>query len=1010
MWLTIALFCKTGSTQMISTIKSIILYIIIFVTGMTGLIYQVTWQKYISRLLGSDCVSTAIILSVFLGGLSFGYFMFGKLSQRVKNHLKAYAVLEGIIGAWCLNFPVIYDRIVFITSSWSFSVPFWLIIQGFFCAILLIGIPTFCMGGTIPILTQAITQQITHATATHAKIYAINAIGACTGSLIAGFFLIPIFGIPLTVMGTAFINLGTCLTIYLIMNDNDYVKSDHSITVNEKHNNEMQYPLTILCMIAFLNGFFVMTLENAIIRLCNLSFGSSSYTFSIVVSVFIFSIAVGSYIVTHLRKISGSLLFMNQLTITLSLLLIYLSLDTWPYCAHLIRISFQSHIVGMIAYYINIFMILTLVLFIPVSCMGMTIPIAFSAIANNIQKLGFSSGLLFSVNTIGNLTGSLIGGIVFYYYMNLSGVYLSAVIMASITTCLAAYNLNIKKIITASVLTLLIVLSTIINPFYNENNFLTGTFRIRHPFLYSFDGPTKFYKEFNSGNKLIFYEDGPFNTVAVMEKQYEDIKARAIMNNGKSDSSTYGDTDTLKMLSHLPALFSKSRKNIMVIGMGTGVTAGELTLYPDTECIDIVEISPTVVKALPYFKAFNHDVMNDKRVHIHIGDAFRVLGRSNKQWNIVISEPSNPWVTGVDLLFSIEFFQLIKQHLTDDGIFIQWAHLYSSDNTMLEMILNTIQQEFKYSHAFTSNNSDLLIMASNKIFNRQDLIQSEQLFNNNKDVKTSLEKIRIRTFDALLIRELFSFSYIKENFSRSGIQTIDNPRLHYLAGKNFFTGVSINYNDIFNAKSASYYKDYLLAKKYTNWEQLTFSGEMFDSLNYAMQIAFSGRYLIMSGAVKQKAWFRDPVQFPLSEKEEQHYKLNIIPFITHYIDDEESWSKINCKNESFRKKISVLFTHMNHSRNWIFPYPIDGLKKIINQGIHYGESPHEQNWCSLMMALLMINERENIEKITNILDEMHKTPEGNIDISEKDENLLEKIKNICEHKKELFKQGIKSVD
>jgi hypothetical protein len=149
-------------------------YFFTFVTGAAGLIYEVTWQKYLSRILGSDTVATAVILATFLGGLSGGYYLCGKLTTKVRNQFKAYALLEGIIAVWGFLFPVIFERVDSATRGWSFSPPVLIILQGLFCSALLMGIPTVCMGGTIPFLTRGIAQSVEEATRVHAEVYGIN--------------------------------------------------------------------------------------------------------------------------------------------------------------------------------------------------------------------------------------------------------------------------------------------------------------------------------------------------------------------------------------------------------------------------------------------------------------------------------------------------------------------------------------------------------------------------------------------------------------------------------------------------------------------------------------------------------------------------------------------------------------------------------------------------------------------------------------------------------------------
>src|SRR5512139_767166 len=189
-------------------------YFFTFVTGAAGLIYEVAWQKYLSRILGSDSVATAVILATFLGGLSAGYYLCGKLTTKVRNHFKAYAFLEGIIAVWGLFFPVIFGVLDSATRGWTFSPPILVVLQGLLCSGLLMGVPTICMGGTIPFLTRGISQSVEEATGVHAKIYGINTAGAFMGTLIAGFFLIPLLGLPLIVMDTAILNFSAAMFFF----------------------------------------------------------------------------------------------------------------------------------------------------------------------------------------------------------------------------------------------------------------------------------------------------------------------------------------------------------------------------------------------------------------------------------------------------------------------------------------------------------------------------------------------------------------------------------------------------------------------------------------------------------------------------------------------------------------------------------------------------------------------------------------------------------------------------
>jgi len=193
-----------------------LVYGLTFLTGAAGLVYQVVWQRYLAQLLGSDSLAVATVLGVFLGGLSLGYLVCGKLTLRVSNVLRAYGILEGLIGLWALAFPYLFKAVEALTGAWSFAPPWGLALEGTLCAVILIGPPTICMGGTVPMLTRGLTRSLDQATRVHARIYAVNTAGAFLGALFAAFVLIHRFGLPGTLRWAALMNLAAALFFVLV--------------------------------------------------------------------------------------------------------------------------------------------------------------------------------------------------------------------------------------------------------------------------------------------------------------------------------------------------------------------------------------------------------------------------------------------------------------------------------------------------------------------------------------------------------------------------------------------------------------------------------------------------------------------------------------------------------------------------------------------------------------------------------------------------------------------------
>jgi spermidine synthase len=832
-------------------------------------------------------------------------------------------------------------------------------------------------------------------------VYAVNTTGAFMGALLAGFYLIPNHGLPTTMVKTSYLNLAAfffflILSKFLTRGEHPEESKGYIEEMTPEGPSDVgRFPPVLLYSIAFLSGFYVMSLENVLIRITNLSLGSSSYSFSIIVSVFILSIAAGSFAVGGLKQISKWLLYVNQIFISIFLLIIFVTLDQWPYWAHLIRISFQSNISGFWGYYIYVFLGLASILILPVGLMGATIPIIFHELKRDLTSTGRHSGMLLSWNTAGNLMGSLIGGIVLYYLFNNRGVFLTATVLAAVSAGLAGWHLSKKYVVPTVVLFVVIGFMGLSSDFYNQKNFTTGTFRIREPLPFSFTDADRFFEKFHKGFELKYYNDGPTATVAVMQDTHTfplfDKKSMALFVNGKSDSSTIGDIYTIKLLAHLPALLADKRANVMVIGLGTGVTAGELTLYPDVERIDIAEISPSVVKALPLFHGFTYDVQKDPRVKIHFGDAFRIIGRSRKKWDIIISEPSNPWVVGVDSLFTQEFYRLAKNHLTDNGVLMQWVHTIIAGQDMIEMVLNTVQQEFKYAHIFLGG-SDLLILASNQPISCRNLLAAETTLKTNDRVKQSLQEINVSSLASLLIKERWTTSYISDYYSESGVQTLDFPRLHYLAGKDFFFGKNMPLKHFITSETTPYIDEYLFYQQCENWTIAPDTKEAFYSLIESTRSRIDYDTLLpITKALLHRAYLSNPELYPLSKDLLSEFRDDLVAFIAKYPETEKEWGIVGLEYASFRTKAEPLLAHIFSFRNWMVPYPLDGIITLLQHGIFQGKDAYEKNWCAIQLAALLSKERVEQSFIDQILDKTIRDNDGKIILRPEDQYLLNGI-------------------
>jgi spermidine synthase len=788
-------------------------YLLTALTGASGLVYQIVWQRYLGRLLGSDSLATATVLGVFLAGLSLGFLVWGRFTTRDRNLFVVYGVLEGIIGAWALGFPWLFAAVDSLTSSWGFEPRLGLVLQGSLCAVVLIAPPTVCMGATVPMLTRALAGSIARATGVNARVYAINTAGAVLGTLVAGFVAIRFLGLPGSLRAAGLLNLAAAV-FFVAAGLRVGAPAHERREARQVRRPETAAPRArwALYAIGFVGGFAFMTLESLAIRLTGLAVGSSTYGLSLVVAVFLACLAGGAFVVARRRALSPSALLFNQAAACLFLLPVFLTLDEWPYAAHLLRIRFGATLGDFVRYQAAVFAALFLLLAVPVGCMGATLPLAFDALKRRLAEVGQSAGALFAWNALGNLLGGLIGGYLVYRVLGLGEVFLLVAALIAVTALLASLRAGRRQRLGAVVVAVVVLAFALTFPSHEPFRFAVGTFHLHEPLDYSRDGPDAFYRGFHEGRSVLAYRDDPEATLAVVEnprlgealrQRFPSLgrsivavpsalgedgpRPRSILINGKADSSTFYDRETLRLMAHLPALLAPKRERVLVVGLGTGVTAGELALYPDVRSIEVAEICPGIAELLPMFAAWTHGVHEDPRLRIRTGDAFRVIRRSGARWDIVISEPSNPWTSGVDQLFSREFYRLVRERLEPGGVFLQWMQRYATNEAIAALVVNTLRAEFPYLRVFRAGADDLLV-ASLAPIGVSDLARAEALLQRNGAVRASLGEIRIAEATDLLAREHPEVVERAAARDRPVLETLDRPRLHFLAGLAFFRG------------------------------------------------------------------------------------------------------------------------------------------------------------------------------------------------------------------------------
>jgi spermidine synthase len=765
------------------------------VTGFSGLVYEVTWQKYLATLLGSHSEATAAVLGLFLGGMAAGYALFGKLTRRLVSRaeaagrpprvLLAYGVVEAAIGLYAFAFPVLFAAV----QRLSFAIPHGPGGIGFAVDVglsaLLIGPPAILMGATIPVLTQALARSLDDATRFHAFVYAFNTAGAFAGALAAGFVLLPWLGLVGTLFAMGTLNLAAGAIFALLgLRARPVARLEGSVEGSPARGS-----LTSYAFVAVLVGFAMMAIQTTLMRLGGLSFGSSEYTFAMVVAVFVLCIALGSFAVSALPRIPAAFLLIDLWALVLLLYLLYDLLPQGPYWIHVLRTSFPNADAAFLPFHAAGFGGVLAVIGLPVLLSGATLPLLFHQLRREVGELGAVAGQLYSWNTLGSLAGALLGGYALLFWLDLHHVYRiavgSLVLAASVVT---ARLTRLPQPISAIALLLLGVAALAVRAPWNPDMMSAGLFRIRQAKSFTQLGPAAFQKSQADQFWIRFYDDDPSVTVTVTEFPAAKRQlSRSIITNGKPDGNTAGDYTTMGMVAVVPALLADRMERAFVIGFGTGITAGEFASLDSTREVVVAEISSGVLRAAPLFDFSNQNASRHPKIRLVRSDAYRALMRSEGLFDVIVSEPSNPWVTGVEMLFSREFLEAARDRLSPGGVYAQWFHQYETSAETVELVLRTYASVFDHVSVWFTLRSDLMILGLNE---QRPALDLERILRRTRrpDVVRALRRLNVNSPAALLAHELLPLGVVHAAQLEGPIHTLLWPRLSHVAGRAFFRG------------------------------------------------------------------------------------------------------------------------------------------------------------------------------------------------------------------------------
>ena len=758
--------------------------------GLTALIFQVAFAKNLVLLFGLTAPAIATVLAVYFSGLALGSFIFGKLADRLASKVKLYIGLFIGVGIYGFFVPFLFQVLSKIIQWINQFYPLYFAGFNFFAfllSFLVLIMPAVLIGGGFPVISKIFVRESQTLGKKISLLYFINTFGSVLGALFAGFWLIPAIGVKMTIFSAATINIILAVLLFLIFNKHQQLSSNVAGPKDDQVLRPQGASIqnSIFIYVLFLTGFLALALEVFYTKTLVLFLGSSTYAFSLVLIVFLLGIALGSLAISKfLDRLKRGYLFFGLfsgllgfwLFITLKIFeelpFLYVKILQWFYNPQF----FEEPNFHFIVF--TQLLILFLIIFPATLLMGMIFPLGIKLAEPSIKKIGQGVGKLYFANTFGGVLGSLAAG---FFFLPALGFQKSLVLILSIYFLLAIFFLLKEKAIGNLVKNSLIALflGLLIFSFFvsswSKEVLLSGVFPRS---LYYLNMSEEEIRNEIFRKEILFYKEGLSQVAVVREGDFLELKI-----NGKTDASNGIDMETQILTGALPLIFHPDPKEVLAIGLGSGISLGAVTQFDQVERITAVEIDPAVIAASKYFNYYNHNALKDPRVNMVAADARNYLYLTDRKYDVISSGPSNPWISGVSYLFTREYYQLASDRLKDDGLMLQWIQYYSFWPEDLKTVLWTFQEVFPQIYVFESFFApDLLLVGAKSESSVLDFKMVEEKLKDKK-IGQELKRISINSPIELMGRFVADSEIIEELVFDSEIHTDNKPFLEFSSPK-----------------------------------------------------------------------------------------------------------------------------------------------------------------------------------------------------------------------------------
>ena len=774
------------------------LYVAFACSGAAALIYETTWTRLLTLFMGHTVAAASTVLAAFMGGLALGAAIAGRVAPAMTRPeaLRAYAAVEIVIAVFAIALPrelrLLEPLVAAAYADGNGGVLFAAVRLA--CALAVVTLPAIAMGATLPLAVRWHADVASRAGRDTGMLYAANTVGAALGAVLSGFVLLPALGMRLTTFAGVALNLGSAAIGWWLARsgfaatgpgrrDAETQRSDKPKRASRLRVSEALPPAPRIAAAALaISGCVSLILQIAWTRILALVVGPTTFAFSAMVATFIAGIAIGSVVGGTLSKRGRSAWWLAVSLLVSGVAAV--AAATWAPRVPLVVADAVAAPDASFATIVRLQSAIIAALMVPMTvAFGAAFPLAVGLAAREDDTVSRDVAVVYTANTLGAIVGALAGGFLLVPLLGLQntvrlaaalaigGFAMIAVVHAGRGPARPAQRRGAAAVAVA-VATVAVLVITFLPP-WDRELLSSGAYKYA-PYL---QGPHR--DSLLRAGRLLYYREGAVATVSV--RRLTGSVSLAI--DGKVDASNAGDMLTQRLLAHVPLLLHPDPKRVAIIGLGSGVTLGSALRHP-IERADMLEISPEVVEASRFFAAENHDALRDPRTRLIVGDGRSHLALGTERYDVIISEPSNPWMAGVAALFTREFFEAAKARLGAGGLLCQWAHTYDISDDDLRSIVATVTAVFPHTALWLIGEGDILLIGSAEpIEPRLEAIRDTWA---RPGVAADLAAVEVRDPDTLLSLFTAAGTQLRGYSRDADIQTDDRMRLEFSAPRGIY--------------------------------------------------------------------------------------------------------------------------------------------------------------------------------------------------------------------------------